>query len=250
MVFIDDSPMECELVKTALPQITVLTVPEYLYSYPQMLWKENWFDTLSVNEEDLHRTTMYQQENSRKKYAEKFDKLDEYLKSLGIEVTIQEVKGEDVARVAQLTQKTNQFNLSVKRYSENDIQKLIDSNSHMVFSLAAKNKFGSYGLTGVFVATKQHSTGVIDSFLLSCRILSRNLEYVFMSYCLSALDKLWKIETWRADFSPTEKNAQVERFLAEFGFTVLDANSQKYQMLASAHYKIKDYIKIIEVPSS
>lgn len=244
-VFVDDSQMECELVKSILPMVTVLKVPSDLHSYPQLLLRDGLFDTPTISNEDYNRTLMYQQELTRKTFSETFDKLEDYLRSLGLEVIIKPADINDIPRVSQLTQKTNQFNLSVKRYSENDIQMFVGSPDSSVFSAHVNDKFGNYGLTGVFIATKKQSTGLIDSYLLSCRILSRKIEYAFLSHCLNYLCKLWNLEFWEANYFPSEKNNQVERFLRDFGFELInDQQPLIYRIPAIVNHPGIEYIKI------
>ena len=245
-VFVDDNPMECELVRSVLPDVEVLMVPSELYHYPQLLPKAGLFDTLAMSQEDTDRTLMYQQERTRKSAAEKYEDLDSYLQSLQLELIISKVNNNDLARVAQLTQKTNQFNLSTIRYSEQDIQMLTESEDSVIFSLVAKDRFGNYGLTGVLIGKRSESIGVIDSFLLSCRILSRKIEYAFMSHCLNFLNNEWDVTTWQANFLPTGKNHQVEKFLMEFGFTKSNTHEHFYQIPKLPNYQIIEYIKIAE----
>lgn len=245
-VFVDDNPMECELVKKSLPAVIVLTVPSDLYRFPQLLWQNALFDTLSVNAEDSFRTSMYHQENKRKEFSEKFTDIDSYLSSLELELTICSSSKKDISRISQLTQKTNQFNLSVKRYSEHDILSFMNSDSHAVFSVSAKDKFGQYGLTGVLIALKQGSIGIVDSVLLSCRILSRKIEHVFLSYCLNSLSKLWKVKSFYANYTETDQNSQIKIFLNDFGFIETHQSSSIYKIDIADDFKLIEYIKILE----
>lgn len=221
-VFIDDSPTECERVRLALPAVTVLTVTEPLYTYPSLLLREGLFDTLSVNAEDAERNVKYQQEAKRQAVFKKAQTMADYLASLELVATIRSRHDQDGARVTQLTQKTNQFNLSTKRYTEQQIEHFYTDKDSAVFSLHVQDKFGDYGLTGVFIAKRVENRGIIDSFLLSCRILSRDLEYVFLEQCLKYLSKTWHITQWEAPYSATEKNGQIRGFLQKAGFSALD----------------------------
>lgn len=217
-VFIDDSPTECERVRLALPQVTVLQVPNPLYTYPSILFREGLFDTLAVHAEDANRNVKYQQEAKRQEIFKKSQTVSDYLASLGLIATIRPVNESDLVRVTQLTQKTNQFNLSTKRYTQQQIENFHADENSAVFSLQAQDKFGDYGLTGVLIAKREADRGIIDSFLLSCRILSRQLEYVFLEYCLKYLSKHWQIKQWQAHYLPTEKNGQIPDFLHKAGF--------------------------------
>lgn len=217
-VFIDDSPTECELIRLAIPQLTVIQVPQQLYEYPTLLFKEGLFDTLIINAEDVKRNQKYQQESQRKEAQKHARNMTEYLTSLQLVATIQLLQPNNVPRVAQLTQKTNQFNLSTRRYTQQQIE-LLNCKDSAIFTLTVSDKFGDYGLTGVLIIKRKGKRGHIDSFLMSCRILSRHLEFVFLEECLNYLRARWRIDNWEAEYIPTEKNGQIQDFLAKAGFT-------------------------------
>lgn len=217
-VFLDDSSTECELVQKSLPQLTVLQVPDPIYNYPGLLLREGLFDTLSLNNEDKFRTLQYQQEALRKQALQTAINIDDYLASLQLVANIQPMHTQEINRVTQLLQKTNQFNLSNKRYTQQHIQDFLQQPDVALYRLKVKDKFGDYGLTGVCIVKRQENLGIIDSFLLSCRVLSRKLEYSFLQYCLQELTRLWNIVEWRADFKATTKNAQVRDFLTNAKF--------------------------------
>lgn len=243
-VFVDDSPTECERVKSALPQVTVLSVPNPIYTYPSLLLREGLFDTLKVSEEDAGRNIQYQQEAKRQEFFKQSQNIDEYLSSLGLIATICRLQENDIARVTQLTQKTNQFNLSTKRYNQQQIENFSTDKDKAVFSLKVKDKFGDYGLTGVLIAKREADKGVIDSFLLSCRILSRRLEYAFLEYGLKYLSQIWQVKHWEAPYCASEKNSQIPDFLQRAGFQMKDNNIYQLHTEAWSHYPI-NHISVI-----
>ncbi len=179
-VFVDDNPVECGLIQDMLPEVTVLQVPDKLYTYPQLLKCDGLFDTLSFSTEDRQRSQMYRDESNRKHEQAKFETLDQYLASLSLSIKVHPAKEDEVPRVAQLTQKTNQFNLTTRRYSEAKISGLSKDPEWTVMSLFVRDKFGESGLTGVLIAHKDGDVGIIDSLLMSCRILGRNIEKAFV----------------------------------------------------------------------
>ena len=219
LVFVDDSPVECDLVRSLAPEVTVLQVPNRLYDFPNLLLKDGLFDTLSISAEDLRRTEYYRSEAERKVEARKFEDVEQYLHTLGIEAVVGPVRAEDIPRVAQLTQKTNQFNLTTRRYSVADIEGLAAAAESAVMTLEVKDRFGDMGLTGVLIAHGDGEEAVIDLLLLSCRILGRRLEYAFVDYCLGLLEGRWEVARWRACYLPTRKNGQVADFWEMFGFS-------------------------------
>ncbi len=226
-VFVDDSEIECDLVKKMVPEVDVLQVPKKIYLLPSLLMTHGQLDTLTETNEDRQRTILYQTDAKRKEASKSFATIDEYLYSLDLHAKIHLVEDQEVARVAQLTQKTNQFNLTTKRYTEQDIQQFGKLTDNAVLSLTVQDRFGSSGLTGVLIAKKENSTGYIDSLLLSCRVLGRKLEYAFVDYCLKYLEGQWSIAKWMAEYMPTKKNAQVANFWSEMGFQIVEQQEKK-----------------------
>jgi FkbH-like protein len=219
MVFVDDDAAECQLVRDLLPEVTVLQVPRKLYLYPELLLRDGLFDTLAVSEEDQRRHRLYQEERSRCQEAARFADLDDYLASMEMVVLIRQAPPEAVPRTAQLTQKTNQFNLTTRRYGEADIAHFCASGDHVVFNLSLTDRFGDAGLTGVCIAVRDGDTVTIDSLLLSCRILGRKVELAFVNHFLQDLIRRWRPKLLKASYLPTAKNSQVAEFWERFGFT-------------------------------
>lgn len=230
-VFVDDSDFECEFVSQSLPEVTVLQVPSKLYEYSSLLFRDGLFDTLAISQEDKGRTEMYQAEAKRQEFAKEFNNIDDYLASLELKVLIHPVKEHEIPRVAQLTQKTNQFNLTTRRYSEAQIMQFANSSRSKVFSLTMQDKFGDSGLTGVFIARRENDQAYIDTLLLSCRVLGRKLELEFINHCIQKLNRDWKPQQWLAEYIPTKKNHQVSELWDKFFFSVeqLPDGTKKYR---------------------
>ena len=221
-VFVDDNPVECGLIRDMIPEVTVLQVPDKLYTYPLILNRDGLFDTLALSSEDLQRSQMYRDEASRKNEQAKFENLDQYLASLSLSISVHPVKNDEVPRVAQLTQKTNQFNLTTRRYPEARIAALSSDPDWAVMRLLVRDKFGESGLTGVLIARREAEVGIIDSLLMSCRALGRNIEKAFVLESFASLERLWGIKSWQAEYIPTQKNQQVAGFWLSMGFRKLD----------------------------
>ncbi len=249
LVFIDDDPAQCELIKQSLPEVQVIQVPERLYNYPDLLHKAGLFDTLTVSKEDRNRTKLYLQEEERNLAQKSFSNIDEYLDSLEMCASIHRAHNHELARIAQLTQKTNQFNLTTRRYSTPEIAALQDDPSTAIFSLNVSDKFGDLGLTGVLIARRFGQSAEIDTFLLSCRILGRELEYLFVDYCLTALERTWNVNEWKALFIPTRKNQQTSTFWDDLDFQLLSESIDCKHYIASSetrrHFN-KTFIEIQE----
>lgn len=218
-VFVDDSAHECELVGTLLPDITVLQVPSPIYDFPKLLQSYDGFDRLRISSEDRARTQLYKDEFQREKERGAYETFDEFLRALKIQIAVKPVQTDDVARVSQLTLKTNQFNLTTHRYSEAQIaERLIDSR-FILFVLSVRDRFGDYGQTGVVIFEQGHDVLLMDTFLMSCRVLGKSIEFVFLkSAIMHAHSSLSGIRLVNATYIPTKKNGVASNFLKSFGF--------------------------------
>jgi len=217
-VFVDDNPAECELVRKVLPEVTVLQVPDKLFELPSLLLEQGLFDTLRLTDEDAQRTALYQLEAGRKAARGAFSSIEEYLSSLETVATIHRIRPSEIGRVAQLTQKTNQFNLTTRRYSEQDVQDFAKRPDAAVFSLSVQDRFGDLGLVGVMILERNGGVGKIDTLLMSCRALGRRLENAMVVQCLDVMEAAWDVQTWEAEYIPTRKNMQVADFWPANGF--------------------------------
>ncbi|MHB9026489.1 MAG: HAD-IIIC family phosphatase [Armatimonadota bacterium] len=234
MIFVDDNPVECAGMRQMLPSVTVVQVPAHLHRLPDLLFAQGWFTTLAISEEDRQRTAYYHAETQRQSAQAAFINRDEFLASLEIALDIRPLATADVARVAQLTQRTNQFNLTTRRYSEEEVHAFLDRNDIAVFTLRVADRFGDYGLTGTLIARREGDGSVIDSLLLSCRILGREIEGRFVNTCLQQLTA-WDVSFFYADYLPTAKNAQVRTFWETQGFRKIEETPERirYQLPAA-----------------
>mgnify|MGYP006413302733 CR=1 FL=1 len=248
IVFIDDSSFEVELIKKQLPDVTVLQVPEKLYNFPKLIRENfNLFYMLSNTVEDAQKVKSYREQKKREDIKKEFFTMDDYLKSLELKIIITINDKLLISRIAQLTQKTNQFNLNTKRYTEVEIRNMILSSKIDIYSLSVKDRFGDSGVTGVCIVNKfEDNTCIINNFLLSCRIIGRNIEYVFMDYIVNSLAHKGIVGINSA-FTKTMKNAQVEFFFDNCSFSLKSKNeNEKCYYLSIDKYK-KSRIKYIKV---
>lgn len=241
-VFVDDNPVECNLVKEHLPMVEVVQVPEKLYLYPDILLREGFFDTLTISEEDKKRNQLYQAESLRKHSQKNFSDIKDYLHALGIGLTIGIDHAASVPRLAQLTQKTNQFNLTTRRYSEEEVKSFQNDANASVMQFAVKDKYGDMGLTGMLIYKAEGQSVSIDTFLLSCRILGRDIELAFMDYCLAHILEKHQPAVIRASYLKSRKNAQTENFWQKIGFEQTGENDgNKEYELKPENFKKKNY---------
>jgi FkbH-like protein len=218
-VFVDDSPHECLAVRQELPQITVVQRPAALPDVPRCLDHLPTLEVLGLTEEDRQRTELYVQERRRRELRASAGDVDQYLRSLNMRMTIGVNDTRQVARIAQLTQRTNQFNLTTRRYSEADIRQWMTDPDRLVAHFRLTDVFGDSGLVGVaLVRGVCGPTAEFDSFLLSCRVIGRQAETAFLHALLELLRQRG-VRRVEASYVPTKKNALVKDFWPQHGFT-------------------------------
>lgn len=173
VILIDDNPKECTEVQAGAPEVLALPLPANHEEIPEFLRHVWAFDRARVTDEDRRRAEMYRQKAERARAERSSGSLEEFLASLQLEVTIAPMQPSQVARVAQLTQRTNQMNVSLVRRTEADVQSL----DAEVLTVEVKDRFGSYGLTGLVIFRGDGEALKVDTFLLSCRVLGRGVEH-------------------------------------------------------------------------
>lgn len=240
MVFIDDSSFERNMIRKMIPEITVPELPEDPVDYVPYLRSLNFFETVSYSDEDSKRTKKYQYEAKRAKFKSNFSSIDDYLKNLNMTTEVAEFDDYHIPRIAQLTQRSNQFNLRTKRYTERDINKIRESNQFITRYFKLEDKFGEYGLIGIVILKKINNDSVfIDTLIISCRVLKRGMEeFIFNKIVnLAASEGCNKII---GEFLPTPKNALVKDIFKEFGFT---KEEDKWELDIKDYRERKVFIK-------
>ena len=217
MVFFDDDPSNRELIRMSIPEIKVIELPKDPSEYPTILQELNDFNVLKVTEDDFKRSKMYKQERERRHLESKTENLSDYLRKLEIKVEIHRANQFLIPRIAQLTLKTNQFNLTTKRYQEEEIKKISTDEKMLVGCSEVRDKFGDSGITNVFIIKKDNDEWILDTFLLSCRIMGKGIEEGILGKILE-MAKKENIKRIRAKFIPTQKNRPSKNFLADNGF--------------------------------
>ena len=219
MVFFDDDLGNQEYVQKSLKQVFVPKMPNDPTDYSQFLQDLNEFNVLKITEEDQKRGEMYSQELERKDLKNSSYSLENFLQELEIKMKFLPADQFTIPRISQLTLKTNQFNLTTKRYQEEDIQKFSDDKNMIIECVKIEDKFGNNGITGVYVIRKNNSEEwLLDTFLLSCRIMGKDIEKGILAKILQkAKDE--GVKKVKIQYIPTKKNKPVEEFLPNTGFT-------------------------------
>ena len=228
MVFVDDSDFEVNLVRQRIPEVTTIQLPKDPTAYRDWLDSFGKFDSLSYSKEDGNRNRMYQQEVGRKQIKAQFSEetLDDYYKYLEMEVTISAADKFSIPRVSQLTHRTNQFNLTTRRYSEAEIKELCESGNSDVLQVRLKDRFGDDGIVGAAVLRYSNDECHIDIFLLSCRILGRGVEDALLRACVLMAQGKGCAEIL-GSYLRTKKNVQVRSFYENHLFSIANEGEDR-----------------------
>ncbi|HET9794893.1 MAG TPA: HAD-IIIC family phosphatase [Thermoanaerobaculia bacterium] len=222
LVFADDSPQDVLLVRQQLPSVTVRRVPAEPARIPACLDDEWRLETLHVSAEDRERTELYVRESRRRSFAAAAPSFDDYLRSLEMAMTVAADDPERAARIAQLTAKTNQFNLTLRRHDEAEIRRRMEDPDSLVAHFSLADVFGDSGVVGVAIVTSVRSaTPEIDTFLMSCRVIGRRAETAFLRWLVARL-AAGGAAAVRARFVAGSKNALVADFWRDHGFLPRD----------------------------
>ncbi len=225
MVFIDDNPVERDLVAQSLPAVIVADFPKDISTLNKWFVTEvvyPYFSKRKLTIEDTNKTDQYKRNFNREVIKKQLD-YTQFIKELNIRLTIFEPTADFYFRMAQLTQKTNQFNLTAKRYSDTEIKSMAENKEYKIFGCEYEDKFGKEGIIGCAIIKIEKDTAIIDSFLLSCRVLGRRVEFTFLDNIIQTLKKL-EIKTVKAFYTETDRNNQTKDFYTKYGFKALDGN--------------------------
>ena len=241
MVFLDDNPFERNIVRENIPDICIPELPEDPANYLEYLYGLNLFETVSFSNEDAERTKLYQIEAERVKVQKKFTNEDDFLANLDMTSEIKPFNKFNRPRVAQLSQRTNQFNLRTIRYSEGDIERISKSKDYATFTFTLEDKFGENGLICVIILHKEDKESLfIDTWFMSCRVLKRDMENFVLNTILDYAKENGFLYI-KGEYIPTAKNAMVKDLYPDFGFKKNDP----YYILEVKNAKIKtSHIKI------
>ena len=241
MVFFDDDPVNREFMCNNLPQVLTVELPKDPAQYVKTLQNMKEFNTLNITDEDIKRGVMYLQQQKRKEFENSAPDLEGFLRNLNTKVSILPADKFTIPRISQLTLKTNQFNLTTKRYQEEEIQRFSKDNQILVGCAQVEDKFGDNGITSVFIIKNDKpQEWVLDTFLLSCRVMGREVEKGILNYIIKKA-KENKIKRIKAEYIPTQKNKPIENFLPNCGFKK-EGNYWIYN--CDEEFKVPDFLEI------
>jgi FkbH-like protein len=225
LAFLDDNPVERERVRTALPEVSVIDLPDDPLDYAAALRDWPVFECLALSSEDRQRTSYYAAQRDISKAQHSFNSKEDFYRFLEQEAEISPVVPTTLARISQLTQKTNQFNLTTRRYGEQQIEEIAARPGWQVLSIKVRDRFGDQGLVGVAITRDQGEVCEIDTFLLSCRVIGRTVETALLSYLVegAAARGRQRLSGW---FHPTKKNAPARDFYPQHQFQLEKQNGE------------------------
>jgi FkbH-like protein len=225
LAFLDDNPAEREQVRAALPEVMVIDLPKNPFEYAAAVQDCPVFQRLSLSVEDQQRTGLYAEQRERARGEQLFQSKEDFYRFLEQEVEIAPVSPETLGRISQLTQKTNQFNLTTRRYTEQQISEISARTGWRVLCIRVRDRFGDQGVVGAAITHDERNTCEIDTFLLSCRVIGRTVETAFLS-ALAKAASARACTRLSGYFLPTKKNAPAQKFYSRHGFQLASETSE------------------------
>ena len=244
MVFVDDNPAEREIVRAQVPGAAVPDMPIEPAYYARTIDRSGFFEITSLSEDDTKRTAMYQENARRAREEAAFENYEDYLKALDMKAEIKPFAPVYMARIAQLTNKSNQFNLTTRRYSQAEIEKLAVDGNYITLYGKLEDKFGDNGVISVVIG---HQTGEvlhIDLWIMSCRVLKRDMEYAMMDRLVEMAQEAG-ISEIRGYYYPTAKNRMVKEFYSLQGFDKIEEDQEgnsQWSLQLTEGYQKKNHV--------
>lgn len=236
IVFIDDNPFERNIVRQNIQDITVPELPIDPAEYLEYLYSLNLFETASYSIEDTKRTEQYQKESERIVFQATFENEYDFLKSLKMISDVQQFNSYSIPRVAQLSQRSNQFNLRTIRYTEDEIRSIAISNQYVTFSFTLEDKYGDNGLICAIILKKRGINELfIDTWFMSCRVLKRGMEKFVLNNIVDYAHKNGFLEII-GEYIETPKNDLVKAHFSDLGFS----KKENFWRLEVSKYQLKE----------
>lgn len=248
-VFIDDSEYECERIKKTMPEVTVYKMPKEPTEITTFFEKIEDFDFVNISEEDRKRAKMYQEEAKREELKISSPTLEDFYFSLKMKLQIGRVTADKFQRISQLTQRTNQFNLTTKRYTEEDIKYFSENEDFRLYWARLSDNFGDYGIIAAAIILRENDSFIMDTFLLSCRAIQRTVETAFLAYIFKKA-KEEGIKYIKGKIIYTKKNIPARDFYQRHNFTKIAQSENEEEWFAevnSINLNYPEWFQIEEV---
>jgi FkbH-like protein len=249
LVFADDNPFERNIVRRELPMVAVPELPEDPGQFAAMIARAGYFEGIALTADDMVRTRQYQENVERESAREQATDMPSYLRSLDMKLYWSSFTDTDLARVVQLINKTNQFNLTTRRYAANEVEDLLPNPAALTLQMRLSDKFGDNGIISIVIGYLQDDATVdIDTWLMSCRVLGRQVEYAVLGILV---DEARRMGARRlvGRYRPTEKNGMVADHYERLGFTALPAGpaeERRFELRLDSFSAVATFIEILE----
>ena len=249
LVFADDNPFERNIVRRELPMVAVPELPEDPALFPAMIARAGFFESLALTAEDMMRTRQYEDNSKREAAREQATDMQSYLRSLEMTLHWSRFTQVDQARVVQLINKTNQFNLTTRRYSANEVANLLDDPAVVALQMRLADKFGDNGIIAIIIGYRTDEATIdIDTWLMSCRVLGRQVEQAALAI-LAAEARRMGARRLVGRYRPTEKNGMVAEHYPRLGFAPLPGGAgtdPQFVLDLDARCEVPNFIQITE----
>jgi len=247
LVFVDDNPAEREIIRQQVPGVSIpeMTRPE---EYINIIDKSGFFETVNLSKDDLRKTQMYKENAKRNEDMANFADYGDYLKSLDMKAQIKPFEEIYMSRIAQLTNKSNQFNLTTKRYTQSEIEEVSKSNDYIEIYGKLEDKFGDNGVVSVVIGKKNGEELDIDLWIMSCRVLKRDMEFAMMDTLVKKASENG-IKSIKGFYYPTAKNMMVKNFYGVQGFKKIsedESGNTVWNLNVDGYNKKNKYIRVEE----
>lgn len=246
IIFLDDNPLECELMRRQLPSVLTLQLPSATEEYNAFLKRVWAFDRIKTTDEDRLRTSHYKNEQKREAARDAAPSLQAFLDGLELNVKFVEIDNDNLPRASQLTYRVNQFNTSALQRSESELRTLLDEQSFNGLLVSVRDRFGDYGLAGLMLFSQATSALQIDSFLLSCRALGRGVEHLMLNR-LAEVAITMGLSDIEVQMKPSGRNQPAFEFFATQFSDCLDPATGRYRVPVARGLAVRHELKIIEI---
>ena len=252
LVFLDDNPTERAWIRSQLPEVAVPELPQDPALFIKHISEMLYFESLTLTSEDRERADSYRANTERSILEASAPTLESFLKDLDMHILLKPFHDTDMIRIVQLVNKTNQFNLTTKRRSEAQLRALLERDDCYTLSMRVRDRFGDNGLTGVLIALQDQDKLLIDTWLMSCRVLGRRIEETMILAAISEA-KRRNCDHIAAKYLPTPKNILVKDLYDRLGFTLVEESNdgirQYIYNIGLESIQLPDYFKVEGLPS-
>jgi FkbH-like protein len=245
LVFFDDNPAERSIVRRLRPEVAVPEVPSDPAYFIRALDRQRYFEALTISAEDLKRTEFYRADSQRQALGSSANELDAFLQSLEMVARVEPVDATTLERTVQLIGRSNQFNLTTRRYSNADIRKFMQDANWLTRTVTLRDRFGDNGLISVLLARSESDALVIDTWLMSCRVLKRGVERLLLNSIVEQANHRG-LKRIVGEYIPTPKNGLVRDHYQSLGFTQIDEDSgetTRWQLLVDGWKPLPHFIR-------